>query len=113
MNWGEVNPSHAYYNGSRLSKVTEDPSWSTGIKTGGKTRVIFSTGSTFKDFILFVVYLLEHYLVMSDLDESGVTYTEVFSLFEGLSDIGSPRADDHEYLELLDARKYFYVKEAL
>ncbi|GJY34032.1 hypothetical protein Tco_0418501 [Tanacetum coccineum] len=31
---GEVNPSHAYYNGSRLSKVIEDPSWSTSIKTG-------------------------------------------------------------------------------
>ncbi|GJR73566.1 putative reverse transcriptase domain-containing protein [Tanacetum coccineum] len=38
--------------------------------------------------------------VMSDSDESGVTYTEVSSPFEGLSDIGSPRADDHEYLEL-------------
>ncbi|GJX96244.1 hypothetical protein Tco_0352042, partial [Tanacetum coccineum] len=37
---------------------------------------------------------------MSNLDESGVTYTDVSSLFEGLSDIGSPRADDHEYLEL-------------
>ncbi|GKD10068.1 hypothetical protein Tco_1189753, partial [Tanacetum coccineum] len=44
-------------------------------------------------------------LVMSDLDESGVTYTEVFSLFEGLSDIGSPRADDHEYLELPGMQK--------
>ncbi|GJV55092.1 hypothetical protein Tco_1456097 [Tanacetum coccineum] len=38
---------------------------------------------------------------MSDSDESEVTYTEVSSPFEGLSDIGSPRADDHEYLELL------------
>ncbi|GJZ60952.1 hypothetical protein Tco_0617089 [Tanacetum coccineum] len=38
--------------------------------------------------------------VMSDLDESGVTYTEVSSPFEDLSNIGSPRADDHEYLEL-------------
>ncbi|GKB84131.1 hypothetical protein Tco_0956403 [Tanacetum coccineum] len=37
---------------------------------------------------------------MSDSDESGVTYTEVSNPFEGLSDIGSPRADDHEYLEL-------------
>ncbi|GJS23591.1 hypothetical protein Tco_0452223 [Tanacetum coccineum] len=36
---------------------------------------------------------------MSDSDESGVTYTEVSSLFEGLSDIGSPRAIDHENLE--------------
>ncbi|GKG45183.1 hypothetical protein Tco_0495261, partial [Tanacetum coccineum] len=38
--------------------------------------------------------------VMSDSDESGVTYMEVSSLFEGLSDIGSLRTDDHEYLEL-------------
>ncbi|GJW65689.1 putative reverse transcriptase domain-containing protein [Tanacetum coccineum] len=37
---------------------------------------------------------------MSDSDESGVTYMEVSSPFEGLSDIGSLRADDHEYLEL-------------
>ncbi|GKC45106.1 hypothetical protein Tco_1062828 [Tanacetum coccineum] len=38
---------------------------------------------------------------MSDSDKSVVTYTEVSNPFEGLSDIGSPRADDHEYLELL------------
>ncbi|GJR23403.1 hypothetical protein Tco_0971930 [Tanacetum coccineum] len=37
---------------------------------------------------------------MSDSDESGIAYTEVSSPFEDLSDIGSPRADDHEYLEL-------------
>ncbi|GKE38425.1 hypothetical protein Tco_1461830 [Tanacetum coccineum] len=37
---------------------------------------------------------------MSDSDESGITYTEVSSPFEGLSDIGSQRADDHEYLKL-------------
>ncbi|GJR14775.1 DNA/RNA polymerases superfamily protein [Tanacetum coccineum] len=34
--------------------------------------------------------------VMSDLDESGVTHTEVSSLFKDLSDIRSLRADDHE-----------------
>ncbi|GKA76214.1 hypothetical protein Tco_0782675 [Tanacetum coccineum] len=36
---------------------------------------------------------------MSDSDESGITHTEVSSPFEDLSDIGSPRADDHEFLE--------------
>ncbi|GJU73239.1 hypothetical protein Tco_1264644, partial [Tanacetum coccineum] len=30
---GEVNPTHAYYNGSRTSKDNEDPSWSTSFKT--------------------------------------------------------------------------------
>nr|GFB05693.1 hypothetical protein [Tanacetum cinerariifolium] len=37
---------------------------------------------------------------MSDSNESGVTYIEVSSPFEDLSDIGSPRADDHGHLEL-------------
>ncbi|GJS07997.1 hypothetical protein Tco_0364793 [Tanacetum coccineum] len=30
---GEVNPTHAYYNGSRTSKDNEDPRWSTSFKT--------------------------------------------------------------------------------
>ncbi|GKC50581.1 hypothetical protein Tco_1073326 [Tanacetum coccineum] len=30
---GEVNLTHAYYNGSRTSKDNEDPSWSTSFKT--------------------------------------------------------------------------------
>nr|GFA99895.1 hypothetical protein [Tanacetum cinerariifolium] len=29
----EVNPTHAYYNGSRTNKDNEDPSWSTSFKT--------------------------------------------------------------------------------
>ncbi|GJT97045.1 hypothetical protein Tco_1092563 [Tanacetum coccineum] len=37
---------------------------------------------------------------MSDSEESGITYTAVSSPYEDLSDIGSPRADDHELLEL-------------
>ncbi|GJS07932.1 ulp1 protease family, C-terminal catalytic domain-containing protein [Tanacetum coccineum] len=51
--------------------------------------------------------------VMSDSDESGVTYTEVSSPFEGLSDIGSLRADDHEYLELPWMPEDPYVEAAL
>ncbi|GKD55811.1 hypothetical protein Tco_1289198 [Tanacetum coccineum] len=50
---------------------------------------------------------------MSDSDESRVTYTEVSSPFEGLSDIGSPRADDHEYLELPWMPEDPYVEAAL
>ncbi|GJR33382.1 hypothetical protein Tco_1109614 [Tanacetum coccineum] len=33
MGWGEVNLTHAYYNGSCTSKDTEDPRWSTSFKT--------------------------------------------------------------------------------
>ncbi|GKF13645.1 hypothetical protein Tco_0055107, partial [Tanacetum coccineum] len=50
---------------------------------------------------------------MSDSDESVVTDTEVSSPFEGLSDIGSPRADDHEYLELPGMPEDPYVEAAL
>ncbi|GJY31931.1 hypothetical protein Tco_0415426 [Tanacetum coccineum] len=35
---GEVNLTHANYNGSRISKDTEDPSWSTSVKTRRQRR---------------------------------------------------------------------------
>nr|GFB09611.1 hypothetical protein [Tanacetum cinerariifolium] len=47
---------------------------------------------------------------MSDLEESWVTYTDISSPFEELSDIGSPRADDNEYLLMLEDP---YVEVAL
>nr|GEV43972.1 hypothetical protein [Tanacetum cinerariifolium] len=50
---------------------------------------------------------------MLDSDESEVTYTEVSSPFEDLSDIGSPRADDHEHLELPRMLEDPYVEVAL
>ncbi|GJS14787.1 hypothetical protein Tco_0409259 [Tanacetum coccineum] len=50
---------------------------------------------------------------MSDSDESGVTYTEVSSPFEGLSNIGSPRADDHEYLEMSGMPEDPYMEAAI
>ncbi|GJV06587.1 hypothetical protein Tco_1344243 [Tanacetum coccineum] len=50
---------------------------------------------------------------MSNSDESGVTYTEVSSPFEGLSDIRSPRADDDEYFELPWMLEDPYVEAAL
>ncbi|GKA01848.1 hypothetical protein Tco_0674513 [Tanacetum coccineum] len=50
---------------------------------------------------------------MSDSDESGVTHTEVSSPFEDLSDIGSPRVDDHEYLELPYIPEDPYLEAAL
>ncbi|GJY73698.1 hypothetical protein Tco_0478129 [Tanacetum coccineum] len=50
---------------------------------------------------------------MSDSDESGITYTAVSSPYEDLSDIGSPRADDHEFLELHYMPEDLYVEAAL
>ncbi|GKG19704.1 hypothetical protein Tco_0376803 [Tanacetum coccineum] len=50
---------------------------------------------------------------MSDLDESGITYTAVSSPYEDLSDIGSSRADDHEFLELPYMPEDPYAEAAL
>ncbi|GKA69891.1 hypothetical protein Tco_0775955 [Tanacetum coccineum] len=50
---------------------------------------------------------------MSDSDESGITHTEVSNPYEDLSDIGSPRADDHELLELPYMPEDPYVEAAL
>ncbi|GJT09690.1 hypothetical protein Tco_0856732 [Tanacetum coccineum] len=50
---------------------------------------------------------------MSDSDESGITYTEVSSPYKDLSDIGSPRADDHEFLELPYMPEDPYLEAAL
>nr|GEX72184.1 hypothetical protein [Tanacetum cinerariifolium] len=47
---------------------------------------------------------------MSDSDESGVTYTDISSPFEELSDIGSPRAYDHEHLKLPEMLEDPYVE---
>nr|GEV13447.1 hypothetical protein [Tanacetum cinerariifolium] len=48
-----------------------------------------------------------------DSDESGVTYTDISSPFEELSDIRSPRANDHEHLMLPEMLEDPYVEVAL
>nr|GFB72855.1 hypothetical protein [Tanacetum cinerariifolium] len=50
---------------------------------------------------------------MSDSEESRVTYTDISSPFEELSDIGSPRADDHEYFMLPEMLEDPYVEVTL
>nr|GEZ16572.1 putative reverse transcriptase domain-containing protein [Tanacetum cinerariifolium] len=48
-----------------------------------------------------------------DSDESGVTYTDISSPLEELSDIGSPRTDDHEHLMLPEMQEDPYVEVTL
>nr|GEZ27572.1 hypothetical protein [Tanacetum cinerariifolium] len=52
-------------------------------------------------------------LPSANSDESGVTYTDISSPFEELSDIGSPRANDHKHLMLLEMLEDPYVDVAL
>nr|GFB73344.1 hypothetical protein [Tanacetum cinerariifolium] len=48
-----------------------------------------------------------------DSKESGVTNTDISSPFEELSDIGSPRADEHEHLMLPEMLEDPYVEVSL
>nr|GFB00372.1 hypothetical protein [Tanacetum cinerariifolium] len=47
---GEVNLSHAYYNGSRISKDNEDPSWK--FQDQENLKDIFIVESALEDFII-------------------------------------------------------------
>ncbi|GJY94647.1 hypothetical protein Tco_0511008 [Tanacetum coccineum] len=58
----EVNPVHAYYNGSCTSKDIEDPSWSTSFKT----RRTQKTSSPLED-IICVVFVPDRNIVTSTL----------------------------------------------
>ncbi|GKB66696.1 putative ribonuclease H-like domain-containing protein [Tanacetum coccineum] len=55
---GEVNPTHAYYNGSRTSQDKEDPSWSTSIKTRIQRRHLQHWKRVGCHFIMLYLYLL-------------------------------------------------------
>ncbi|GJR69225.1 ribonuclease H-like domain-containing protein [Tanacetum coccineum] len=55
---GEVNPTHAYYNGSRTSQDIEDQSWSTSIKTRIQRRHLQHWKRVGCHFIMLYLYLL-------------------------------------------------------
>ncbi|GJW14246.1 hypothetical protein Tco_0018379 [Tanacetum coccineum] len=58
MDWGEVNPVHAYYNGSCTSKDNEDPSWSTSFKTRRTQKTSSALEGFRKDFNLLYLYMI-------------------------------------------------------
>ncbi|GKB24415.1 hypothetical protein Tco_0863816 [Tanacetum coccineum] len=53
-----VNPTHAYYNGSRTSQATEDPSWSRSINTRRQRRHLQHWKRFGYHFITLYLYLL-------------------------------------------------------
>nr|GEZ19383.1 hypothetical protein [Tanacetum cinerariifolium] len=61
---GEVNLTHAYCNGSRISKVNEDPSWNKSFKTKSTQK----TTSVWKRFgrLYLIVFVLVRNIVNSD-----------------------------------------------
>ncbi|GKA46130.1 hypothetical protein Tco_0738926, partial [Tanacetum coccineum] len=56
--WGEVNPTHAYYNGSCTSKDTEDPSWSTSFKTRSTQKTSSALEALWKTLFVLYLYLI-------------------------------------------------------
>ncbi|GJU42955.1 hypothetical protein Tco_1200221 [Tanacetum coccineum] len=55
---GEVNPTHAYYNGSRSSKDNEDPSWSTSFKTRRTQKTSSALEVLWKTLFVLYLYLI-------------------------------------------------------
>ncbi|GKB23636.1 hypothetical protein Tco_0863037 [Tanacetum coccineum] len=55
---GEVNPTHAYYNGSCTSKDTEDPSWSTSFKTRSTQKTSLALEALWKTLFVLYLYLI-------------------------------------------------------
>ncbi|GJW24381.1 hypothetical protein Tco_0038192 [Tanacetum coccineum] len=58
MDWGEVNPTHAYYNDSRTSKDNEDPSCSTRFKTRRTQKTSSALEALLKTLYALLLYLL-------------------------------------------------------
>ncbi|GJV27110.1 hypothetical protein Tco_1383558 [Tanacetum coccineum] len=56
--WGEVNPVHAYYNGSCTSKDNEDPSWSTSFKTRRTQKTSLALEVLWKTLFMLYLYLI-------------------------------------------------------
>ncbi|GJW17394.1 hypothetical protein Tco_0024830 [Tanacetum coccineum] len=65
---GEVNPTHAYYTGSK-SKDNEDPSWSTSLKT----RITQKTSSALEDIIFDVIVLVRN--IVQGIENKAKTVT--------------------------------------
>ncbi|GJS89299.1 hypothetical protein Tco_0771935 [Tanacetum coccineum] len=58
MDWGKVNPFHAYYNGSCTSKDNEDPSWSTSFKTRRTKKTSSALEVLWKTLFVFCLYMI-------------------------------------------------------
>ncbi|GJX02276.1 hypothetical protein Tco_0186189 [Tanacetum coccineum] len=67
MDWGEVNPTHAYYNGSRTSKDNEDPSWNTSFKTRRTQKTTSAMEALWKTKLRCYFYLLGTFRVRPDI----------------------------------------------
>ncbi|GJV01807.1 hypothetical protein Tco_1335376 [Tanacetum coccineum] len=107
-------------NSNSFSLIRPQGNWGTAVKTSAgynwrRTRPNsnYNSRSNFVRTDHPLKNMEDRDSVMLDSDESGITYTEVSSPFEGLSDMGSSRADDHEYLELPGMPEDPYVEAAL
>ncbi|GJT04899.1 hypothetical protein Tco_0839361 [Tanacetum coccineum] len=58
MDWGEVNPTHAYYNGSRTSKDNEDPGWNKSFKMRRTQKTTSAVEVLWKTILRCYLYLL-------------------------------------------------------
>ncbi|GJT77101.1 putative reverse transcriptase domain-containing protein [Tanacetum coccineum] len=110
MDWGEVNPVHAYYNGSCTSKDNEDPSWNTSFKTKRTHKTTSALEVLWKTLFLLYLYLIGTLLAMSsDNESSAVPYSSISFDSDGPS-WGIPLVNADKLLEM-DPYEEIYVLE--
>ncbi|GJR21504.1 hypothetical protein Tco_0970031 [Tanacetum coccineum] len=90
--YGKVNPTCAYYNGSYTSKDTEDPSWSTSFKTR-RTR---KTSSALEDFFC-VVFVHDRNITSETYDDDAGSSRSERSRHESVEEVLYPQVH-HEFL---------------
>ncbi|GJS13678.1 hypothetical protein Tco_0408150 [Tanacetum coccineum] len=66
---GEVNPVHAYYNGSRINNDTEDPSWSTSFKTRRTRKTSSALEALWKTLFVLHLYLIGTLIALDGDDD--------------------------------------------
>ncbi|GKA52102.1 hypothetical protein Tco_0745298 [Tanacetum coccineum] len=79
MSWGEVNPTHAYYNGSCTSKDTEDPSWSTSLNTMRTEKTSSALEALWKTLFVLYLYLIGTLKVIPELVKGNFVPTAVLT----------------------------------
>ncbi|GJZ58485.1 putative ribonuclease H-like domain-containing protein [Tanacetum coccineum] len=86
MDWGEVNPVHAYYNGSCTSKDNEDPSWSTSFKTRRTQKTSSALEVLWKTLFLLYLYLIGTFSLFRMTHKREIDLPETNKGLEALED---------------------------
>ncbi|GJX62899.1 hypothetical protein Tco_0295799 [Tanacetum coccineum] len=101
---GEVNPTHAYYNGSCTIKDAEDPNWGTSFKTRRTHKTSSALEALWKTLFVLYLYLIGTlYQDYQDIDCQGrlLASYQVDAKFEHVGQVTRSQ-DGKDYKDLKD-----------